>query len=277
MGLAPVTVADLCRPLPHALNSEESMRAPRRSYRTACWLIAAVLLLAAPAGSASAAEAHFLLMFAAQRTPNQPIYSHSFASFVRVSWPGNGPCPPVPRVEAYTISWYPHHLPVRAYAVLPERGCNRGLDETIGYALSTGARVSLWGPFHIDGELYRRAANQVGLLTSGRVEYKMFDAGYSSDCAANCIHALSCLADGQRVYLGFPGWGEVASATLVSQFQPWILDRGALYPWVACALGLELYPIVYRSWSAAPPGDVAGGAWELFGGPAIRASYGPPH
>jgi hypothetical protein len=252
------------------------MRARQRPRHHACWLIAATLLFAAPASSARAGEAHFLMLFASQRTPNQPAYSHSFASFVCVSWPGNGPCPPAPCVCAYTISWLPRDLPIRVYALYPECGRNCGLEETISYYVGSGQRVSLWGPYRIDGELYRRAARQVALLASGLVEYKSVDAGYRSDRVSNCIHALTCLAEGHHYLLTCPGWGEVASAAVLAQLEPWIVDRCAVYPWVSCAMGLNRYPIVYRSWSAAPPGDLAGGAWRLFGGQADRPTYGPP-
>jgi hypothetical protein len=199
-------------------------------------------------GRVQAGEAYFLLMFAAQRTPNLPSDSHSFASFVRASWPDEGPCPRAPCLEVYTISWFPAKLPVRAYALLPECGRNFGLEETLQYVLASHARVSLWGPYPIDADLYRRAARQVTLLTSGQVAYKMIDTGYCSDGVSNCIHALSGLCGGPAVHVFSPGWGDAASCAVVVQMRPWILDCCHVYLWIVSALGLERYPIVYRAW-----------------------------
>src|SRR5262249_30845823 len=131
----------------------------------------ALLALSLP-GVAQAGEAHFLLVFASQRVPNQPNYSHTFATFVRASWPGDSPCPCCPVLEARTISWLPQSLVIRTLALCPECGRNLELHETLRYALGSGERVSLWGPYLIDAELYRGALRQAALLDSGRVLYK---------------------------------------------------------------------------------------------------------
>src|SRR5262245_910358 len=148
-------------------------------------------LLAFPlSGAARAGEAHFLLVFASQRVPNNPNYSHTFATFVRASWPGNGPCPRCPTLEACTLSWVPRNLVIRTLALWPECGRNLGLHETLRYVLGNEARVSLWGPYRIDAALYRRALRQAALLGSGEVLYKANDMGYFSDDVSNCVHAL---------------------------------------------------------------------------------------
>jgi hypothetical protein len=178
-------------------------------------------------GGARAGEAHFLLVFASQRVPNNPNYSHTFATFVRASWPGDGPCPRCPALEARTISWLPRSLVVRTLALCPECGHNLGLHETLRYALGSGQRVSLWGPYLIDAELYRRALRQAALLESGWVLYKANDMGYYSDEVSNCVHAVSSLADGYRLRFGSPGWGEAASYRLLNE-----MGRGC---WTASA------------------------------------------
>src|SRR5947207_11522672 len=136
----------------------------------AATLLALLVLQPTPA---HAGEASYLLMFGSQRIPNNPDYAHSFATFVRASWPGDAPCPPVGALlEAHTISWLPQKLPVRACALLPECGRNYGLHETIQDALCERERVSVWGAYLIEPELFCRAVRQVGLLNSGRVRYK---------------------------------------------------------------------------------------------------------
>ena len=217
-------------------------------------LLSALALLALPLPEvARAGEAHYLLVFASQRVPNNPNYSHTFATFVRASWPGDGPCPRCPTLEARTISWLPRSLVVRTLALLPECGRNLGLHETLRYVLASEERVSLWGPYRIDAALYRRALRQAALLESGWVLYKANDMGYYSDDVSNCVHAVSSLADGHRLRFGIPVWGEVASCRVLNELSPWVLDRGRVCPWVGCALGLGRYPIIYRSWDNGFP------------------------
>jgi hypothetical protein len=226
---------------------------------------------------AQAGEACFLLMFSSQRTFNDPQYSHSFASFVRLSWPGNVPCPPAPALEVCTISWLPQKLPLRTFALRPEDGRNYGLHETLSYALASHARVSLWGPFQIDRDLYDRAVREMQLLASGQVQFKVIDSGYCSDRVSNCIHALSSLSEGQRVRLTSPGWGDVGSFAVLCQLRPWIVDTRGIYPWVGSALGLDAYPIIHRAWDNPRSAGMIGPIGGLPGGEKnVQATYGPP-
>src|SRR4051794_2213642 len=105
-------------------------------------LLAAVALCLLPA-PAPAGEAYYVLIFSSQRTPRNPNYSHSFATFVRASW--NGPGAHAGRVclEKHTISWLPRDLEVRTLALHPECGVNLGLDDTIRYAQGNRERVSM--------------------------------------------------------------------------------------------------------------------------------------
>src|SRR5262249_8077146 len=173
--------------------------------------LAVLLALALPTPT-RAGEAYYLLMFGSHRTPPNPNYSHSFATFVRVSWPGPAPCPPPGScIEAFTISWLPRTTVVRLFALCPACGHNFGLHASIRISQDTGQRVSLWGPYPIDPDLYARAARRLAELHSGRVLYKANDIGYRSDRVSNCIHALSTIVEGPRLRLGSPLWGETAS------------------------------------------------------------------
>jgi hypothetical protein len=192
-------------------------------------------------------EDFYLLMFAAQRTPNDPDFSHSWASFVRVSWTGNGPCPHNPVLEVRTISWLPANLAVRTFAIAPERGRNFDLETTIRFHLDVQARVSMWGPYRIEPDLYCRAVKQITLLESGEMKYKTSDGLNYSDRVCNCGHALTALTDRPKLILGSPGWGDMASVYILdNKFSPWIIGQNT-YPWVACAIGLDRYPIVFRN------------------------------
>jgi hypothetical protein len=237
----------------------------------------AVLLVLGWAGAARGDEAYYLLVFGAQRVPNTPDYSHSFATFVRATW--NGPAPAPPRLEAFTISWLPQTLRIRALAFAPECGQNLGLHETLRWALGTGQRVSLWGPYQIDRDLYVRALAQLRLLESGQILYKANDVGHPTDRVSNCIHAISGMTDGHRLHVIIPSWGETASYYVEQELMPWVLNPCQTHPWVASALGLGGYPIIYRRPGENPrSGLLRAPVRRLLGGEReVVASYGPPY
>jgi hypothetical protein len=222
-----------------------------------------------------AGQEDFLLMFGAQRIPNNPDYSHSYATFVRATWPGDGPCPRNPTLHAITISWLPANMNIRTCALLPECGQNFGLQETNRWALANQMRISLWGPYRIRPELYAAAYQQAALLGSGQVCYKANDFGHSSDQVSNCIHAVSSIVDGYRLCVVSPGWGEMASFSILRRFEPYI-TAPCKYPWIGSALGLDAYPIIYRDWES-PRSGLLGPAYRLLGGERdLRPTYGPP-
>src|SRR5438067_4798530 len=101
---------------------------------------AVVLLALGLPGRAQAGEAYFVVMFGAQRIPNNPNYAHTFSTFVRITWAGNGPCCRPFAVEAHTISWTPRTLVIRIQALLPECGDNFDLYTTLRYVLGSRER-----------------------------------------------------------------------------------------------------------------------------------------
>jgi hypothetical protein len=238
-------------------------------------LPAVVGLLLAGAPTARGAEAYYLLVFGSQRIPNNPDYSHSFATFVHATWDAPG-C--APRLEAVTISWLPRNLRIRTLALAPECGANLDLHGTLRYVFANGERVSLWGPYLIDRDLYLRALAQVRLLQSGQVRYKANDVGYPTDCVANCIHAISSLGEGYRLHVVIPAWGETATYYVQRELTPWVLDPCHTHPWVASALGLGGYPIIYRQPGENPRSGVFRGPLRRLLGAErdVVASYGPP-
>ena len=209
------------------------------------WATPLALLLLA--GAAPADEFYYVAVFGSQATPTDPNYSHSFATFVRAR--GDGPCPTSFDVEdCFTISWLPANLKVRTRALLPECGHNFGLRETLDHVLSEGQRVSMWGPYRIDQELYENAVVQVRLLESGHVRYKAIDSGHPTDRVSNCIHAIASPADGYRVRVLSPWFGETASWAVLQRYRPFIYDTDQTYEWVFDYLGLQAYPINRRDY-----------------------------
>ena len=228
------------------------------------------------AGQARAGQDYYLLMFASQRDDYAPNYSHTFATFVEANWAGERPCPPsTATLEPHTISWLPRTLEIHTLALCAECGHNFSLKETLHFALATGQRISLWGPYRIEPELYHRALRRIDLLESGRVRYKANDTGRDSDRVSNCIHAVSAAVDQVRVCVGSPGWGEPASYAVLRRFRPWILDEGDPHYWVSSALGLDDFPLIYRDRRSPRTGLLLGPLQSALGR-VPPATYGPP-
>jgi hypothetical protein len=208
------------------------------------WSVAVLAALACP-GAARTQEMYFVMVFGSQQTPPRPRYSHSFATFVKAT-----PAPDGQRwvLEAHTISWLPADMDIRTWALLPEPGRNFDLPTTLNWVYGTEQRLSMWGPYRIDPDLYGRALRQIGILHSGQVLYKAVDTGYSTDGVSNCIHALSTIAGGGRLRVTVFGYGEVASEGIVRRLGPWICNRCETHDWVAASLGLTRYPIIRRDY-----------------------------
>jgi hypothetical protein len=188
----------------------------------------------------------YLLIFASQSTPKLPRYTHTWATVVRVRrQDSNRPL----AIDYETISWMPASLQVRAWDLRIEPGLNLDLRQTIDLLCTQGQRISLWGPFEIDPELYRNILKQKAFLESGRVGYQALDdlgeAGITGN-GLNCIHAL---ADADERF-GSPRWnyGESAGEFTVEH----LADHGAFvrpsqsHDWLISALGLDGSPIVRR-------------------------------
>jgi hypothetical protein len=237
----------------------------------------AALVILTSAGGAQAGEAYYLLMFGSQQIPTNPNYSHSWATFVRASWEGDAPCPINPTLEAHTISWLPASMVIRVWALCPECGANFELHATMNHALDNGERISMWGPYEIEPDLYDRAMRQIAHLSSGQVRYKANDTAYPSDRVSNCIHAVSSIAGGFRLRVPSPGWGQTASFAILLRLRPWIINRDEVHSWVGSALGLDQYPIIYRDWGRPFSGSFIGPLNRLFGPERyIVPTYGPP-
>lgn len=218
---------------------------------------------------------YYLLMFGSQLDEPEPEYSHSWGTFVKVTWPD--PHQPVPRMETITISWLPRSLVIRLWTLHPEPGANFDLHSTLRYVLDNKERVSMWGPYEVDEELFRKAADQLALLNSGQVRYKAVDIGRLSNRVSNCIHALTSAVRGVQPHVFIPAWGETASFVVLQHYRRWIVDHHEHY-WISSALGMDAYPIIYREYRNPRTGDIIGVPARLFGWneERNRPTYGPP-
>lgn len=203
-------------------------------------------LLGAPL-PASAKESYYLLLFAYEGTPNDAEDAHSFGVFVReVSCcEADGEHH---TIEYRTISWLPANFNVRVKCLLPEKGHNYTLEETLDFATRTQKRVSLFGPFQIKKKLYEDACKHADKLERGKVMYKAIDTGYPTFIAKNCIHALSDLMlMPPRLRVGTPAYGEAATYRILLTFYHHIITPSEIHEWLLGPLGLEDYPFIRRS------------------------------
>jgi hypothetical protein len=230
----------------------------------------AALALLAVSNNARADEFYYVLVFGSQQVPARATFSHSFAIFVKAT--GHGPCAESYQLEAHTISWAPQSLNVRIGALLPECGQNLDINRTMQWALCTGQRISEWGPYQICKELYDRALAQISLLESGCVRYKAVDSGFPTDFASNCIHAISSVADGHRLRVLSPSFGETASYYVTRRFEPWIIDPCQKHDWVFQRLGLEAYPVIHRELENPQSGVFLGAINALLGRDPVAAT-----
>ena len=183
-------------------------------------------------------EAYYMLVFDADGGAARS--SHTFATFVKAT--GQGSKEEDDQLEAHTISWMPASLEIAVLRRTPEPGANLDLSATLRWAQSVGARVSMWGPYRIEKELYDRALTQEERLRSGRVLYKAVDRNYRPQ-ASNCIHALSDIdTDNGFLHVG-PEWGEAASRDVANYLRRWIMNPEKTYPWVNDRLQLREFPI----------------------------------
>src|SRR4051794_26435445 len=156
--------------------------------RTLLPVAIACLLWPSPA---RADEYYFVVVFGANTSPRLPRYSHSWATFVRLT--GCGRDLNTYRMETVTISWMPATLNIRPLAVLPEPGVNLDLHTTLCTVLGYREEAAQWGPYQSTPEVYRLALAQKARLESGQVLYKAVDPrfGPRTCSVSNCIHALT--------------------------------------------------------------------------------------
>jgi hypothetical protein len=213
--------------------------------------VTTALALALALAAAGRAGDHFVVVFGAESQPPRPQYSHSWAAFVRL--PCYAPCPGPPEVTV--ISWLPCKVMLTPNSLLPEPGHNFDLPDTFRIVLGQCERVTAWGPYRIEPELYCRATRQAVRLEAGAVRYKTVDWLYDPHDVSNCIHALTVFNEEKRLRVGRTNFGDVASYYITDSYRQWIVCPHEVYPWVAELLGLGQYPIRWRTLDQGRPRD----------------------
>ena len=203
-------------------------------------------------------ERYFIIPFAYQDRGNQPEFSHSFISVIRVLADNKQPklTPDLKlrryrnrEFEAFTISWLPHdflsnpHLCVFDGAgsrIIPERnncpvstGRNFTLAETIKLAVDAKNAVAMWGPYEIKKAGFDLAVKRKRLLDGGTIKYRADDRLYQKDkVAISCFHAMQGLDElfpkGGFLGTGLKMWGFNGTARVLIEYTEKASNKGLL-------------------------------------------------
>jgi hypothetical protein len=203
-------------------------------------------------------ERYFIIPFAYQDRGNQPEFSHSFISVIRVLADNKQPklTPDLKlrkyrnrEFEAFTISWLPHdflsnpHLCVfdgSGSRIFPERnkcpvsiGRNFTLAETIKLAVDAKNAVAMWGPYEIKKAAFDLAVQRKRLLDGGTIKYRADDRLYQKDkVAISCFHAMQGLDElfpkGGFLGTGLKMWGFNGTARVLIEYTEKTSNKGLL-------------------------------------------------
>jgi hypothetical protein len=237
-------------------------------------------------------DRYFIVPFAFQRRWNNPQFSHSFISVIRVL--GDGKQPSLTSglrrgrfknrdFEAFTISWVPHDFgtsPVCVFDGFGSRifptwnkcpivvGRDFRLDETLKVAMNDKSSVGMWGPYEIRKEAFDLGVKRKKLLDGGTVKYKADDRLTRKDrVAINCFHAMANLEElypnGGFLGTGFKMWGINGTARVLIEYTKAVRDKGLLLEPVD--IKKDLYGFVYA------PERNSGGLYDPF--PNASAYY----
>jgi len=197
-------------------------------------LVALVVAYGLTSGAVRADDRYYLMMFAAQAEPNVPQSSHTFALFAKVAGDKANP-----QIQTLPISWMPAEGEIEPLRRDPVPGKNFSIEESIRWAQSVNARVSMWGPFPIKKDLWDMAVAQAEKLNSGKVQYLMLDTKLRGKGASNCIHAIADMDGSQPAINTGVARGDEATKMVLSFFDPYVLPGRASNRWLVDRLGID--------------------------------------
>jgi hypothetical protein len=203
-------------------------------------------------------DRYFIIPFAYQNHGNDPEFSHSFISVIRVL-SDNKQSRLTPGLktrryknrnfEAFTISWLPRDFTSNPHLcvfdgvgsrVIPQwndcplsPGKNFTLEETINLAAREKVAVAMWGPYEIDKQAFDLAVGRKRLLDGGKIKYRADDRLYRrNQIAINCFHAMAGLENlfpnGGLFGTGFKMWGFNGTARVLIEYNERARERGLL-------------------------------------------------
>jgi hypothetical protein len=218
-------------------------------------------------------DRYFIVPFAYQNKGNDPEFSHSFISVIRVFADGRQPSLRSGfrrgsyknrNFETFTISWLPHDFDKNPHLcvfdgfgsrAIPSRnqcpisvGRNFRLDETLKLAVNDKSDVGMWGPYEIKKEAFDIAVKRKRLLDGGTIRYRADDRLYRKDrIAINCFNAMAGLEElypnGGLFGTGFKMWGLNGTRRVLIEYTEKVQNKHLLLEPVD--IKKDLYGFVY--------------------------------
>jgi len=203
-------------------------------------------------------DRYFIIPFAYENQGNEPGFSHSFISVIRVLADGSySKLTPELRTrrykdrqfEAFTISWLPHDFPENPHLCVfeglgamvvpslnhcqPVEGKSFDLPTTLKLAVSARVAVGMWGPYEITQPGFDLGVKRLRLLETGQVKYLADDRiSRKKGTAINCFHAMSSLDElfpqGGFLGTGFKGWGLNGTKHVLREYTTKASNKGLL-------------------------------------------------
>jgi hypothetical protein len=184
-------------------------------------------------------DRYFIIPFAYENDENDPAYSHSFMTVVRVLadnkqgklTKGRGLAAGKYQnreFEAFNISWLPHDFDTnpdlcvfQGFGARLFPGANKcpisvgknfNLETTIKLGVGVKNAIGMWGPYEIAKPGFDLGIKRKELLDSGRIKYRADDRELRKKLIAiNCFHAMAGLNElypnGGLFGTGFMMWG----------------------------------------------------------------------
>jgi len=218
-------------------------------------------------------DRYFIVPFAYQNRWNNPKFSHTFISVIRVLADGKQPSLTSGfrrgryknrDFEAFTISWLPHDFDTNPHLcvfdgvgsrVVPKWnkcpisvGRSFKLEETLKLAVDDKNAVGIWGPYEIKKAAFDLGVKRKRLLDGGTIRYRADDRLTRKDrVAINCFHAIAGLEElypnGGFLGTGFKMWGINGTARVLIEYTKKVRNKGLLLEPVD--IKKDLYGFVY--------------------------------
>jgi hypothetical protein len=203
-------------------------------------------------------DRYFIIPFAYENRENDPEFSHSFLSVIRVFADNKQPRftgglrtgkVRNREFEAFTISWLPNDFPEHpdlcvfngfaSRAIATNNTCpvspgkSFDLKTTIKLASNVKNAVAMWGPYEIKKEAFELGVNRKRLLDTGKIKYRADDRLYRKEkIAINCFHAIAGLDElypnGGLFGTGFKMWGLNGTARVLIEYTQKASNKGML-------------------------------------------------
>lgn len=208
--------------------------------------IATLVCSSAALAQTGGAEHYYLTLFGGQSVPYRTRYTHTWATFIKVSPAADGSL----AVQAETISWMPATLRIRPLALRPEPGVNLTLGQTFAWAGSVNGRVSVAGPFEIDSDRYARLVVRKGELESGATAYRAIGGLTRDSAVSNCGQSFPRASPvvGRRFLEPTPQPGEHGMTRLAARYvrAGAFVDPSVTHDWLLPVVGVPHGSVVHR-------------------------------